>query len=76
MAALLVILMVAATVPPAFLIRGDKNSVPLLLVWMAMLSGLAGSSMAALRSALDRRAQGFEDKNGNQWPDPYPRTGK
>jgi hypothetical protein len=47
----------------------------LLLRWhlpllLGMLAGFLGSSTAGLRSALDRRANGIEDANGHQWPDP------
>ena len=37
---------------------------------IAIVAGFLGSSTAALRSCLDRHAQGIEDKDGHQWPDP------
>jgi hypothetical protein len=37
---------------------------------ISLLAGFLGSSTAALRSCLDRHAQGIEDKDGHQWPDP------
>ncbi|MGA2020859.1 MAG: hypothetical protein ABSH02_09740 [Candidatus Sulfotelmatobacter sp.] len=40
------------------------------LALLGMMAGFLGSSTAALRSALERHAQGVEDGNGNQWPDP------
>jgi hypothetical protein len=36
---------------------------------LALLSGLLGSAIAAFRSLLDRRANGLEDRFGNQTPD-------
>jgi hypothetical protein len=40
---------------------------------LGMVEGFLGSSTAALRSALDRHANGIEDRDGNQWPDPHAR---
>lgn len=37
---------------------------------LGIVAGFLGSSTAALRSALDRHANGIEDKDGHQWPDP------
>lgn len=37
---------------------------------LGIVAGCLGSSTAALRSALDRHANGIEDRDGNQWPDP------
>jgi hypothetical protein len=38
--------------------------------WPCVMAGLLGSCVAAFRSCLDRRANGFEDKFGNATPDP------
>jgi hypothetical protein len=37
--------------------------------WSCLMAGLLGSCVAAFRSCLDRRANGFEDKFGNATPD-------
>jgi len=40
------------------------------LVLICSMTGFCGSSVAALISALNRHANGFEDSNGNQYPEP------
>ena len=65
--ACLVIAMISAIALPPLLIPESENRT----LWMALCAGFAGSTMAALRSVLDRRAKGLEDKNGNQWPEPW-----
>ena len=37
---------------------------------LGVAAGFLGSSTAALRSALDRHANGIENADGRQWPDP------
>jgi len=46
------------------------------VILLSIAAGILGSGAAALRSALDRRANGFADKNGNAWPDPNTRKGR
>lgn len=45
-------------------------STTLVSVTAFLCAGLFGSSVAAFRSCLDRRANGFEDRYGNATPDP------
>jgi len=43
------------------------------LIWIAIISGVLGSSCSALLSALERKANGWEDKKGNKYPNDEPR---
>src|SRR5262249_44034053 len=50
-------------------------TVVVLLRWkllppLSIAARVLGSTVSALRSALDRHADGYEDIDGNQWPDP------
>ncbi len=42
-------------------------------IWHSVLAGVLGSSCSALMSALERRANGWEDKFGNKYPDDVPK---
>ncbi len=42
--------------------------------WICGAAGFLGSSIAAIRSALDRRANGFEFKNGIKYPRDEPKS--
>jgi MFS family permease len=60
-----VVIVVALALTIHFRNRGESY-----LICASVAAGLLGSSTAAFRSTLDRRAAGFEDQDGKQWPDP------
>ncbi|MDH7448333.1 hypothetical protein [Aquimarina sp. 2201CG14-23] len=43
------------------------------IIWICILSGILGSSVSALISVLQRKANGWEFKNGMKYPDEFPK---
>jgi hypothetical protein len=43
------------------------------LIWTSIAAGILGSTCSALLSALERKANGWEDKNGNKYPKEEPK---
>lgn len=66
----LVFLVVLILLSSIYLILVGADIWPEHLILLAGVSGLLGSSIAALVSALNRHAQGYEDKFGNAMPEP------
>ncbi len=42
-------------------------------IWVCIIAGILGSTSAALLSALERKANGWENKNGNKYPKDEPK---
>lgn len=51
-----------------------RHAVGIDLIWTSILAGIAGSTCSALLSALERKANGWEDKYANKYPSDEPKN--